>query len=178
VLNQRNMDRENMDRERNRENQHLRNVRNRQDRILEDRILVQLVPSGLGNPNQNLQNPERPAVPHESKSDRKVFIETTVSALSSAASPYFFKPIGPMSEKTRDFSVEVMALLRNNKNGGNFTSLQWKTYIDPIKAEIEEAFGSFDDLPLLYKPFEHQYIRLKDDGQSRNDYIFVSTLFA
>ena len=134
------------------------------------------MPSGLGNPNQDLQNPERPPVPHDSKADRKVFIETTVSAVSSAASPYFFHPIGPTSEKTKDFSVELMAMLRNNKNGGTFTSLQWKTYIEPIKMEIEQAYGSFDQLPVLFKPFEHQYIRLKDDGQSRNDYIFVSKL--
>ena len=127
--------------------------------------------SGLGNPNEYLQNPERPAVPHESKAEKKMFIEKAVSTLSSAASPFYFKPIGAMAGNATNFSFEVMALLRHIKNGGTFTSLQWKTLIDPIKNQIEENFGSFDQLPVLFKPFEHQYIRLKDDGESRNDYI-------
>jgi len=130
--------------------------------------------SGLGNPNANLQNPERAAVPHASKAEKKVFIEKTLSTLSSAASPYVFKPIGPMSESTQDFSVEVMSLLRHKKTGGTFNSLEWKSNIDPIKLEIQQNYGSFDQLPVLFKPFDHQYIRLKDNGESRNDYIFVS----
>ena len=133
--------------------------------------------SGLGNPNVDLQNPERPAVPHASKAETKVFIEMTVSTLSSAASPYVFKPIGTMAESAMNFCVQLMALLRYKKNGGTFTSLQWKSYIDPIKTEIQQNYGSFDQLPVLFKPFEHHYIRLRDDGESRNDYIFVSKTF-
>ena len=100
-----------------------------------------------------------------------------VSTLSSAASPFYFKPIGAMAQNAKNFAVQLMALLRYKKDVDNFTNLKWKEYIDMIKIQIEQNPGSVDRLPVLFQPFDHHLIRLKDHGEFRNDYIFVSLFF-
>jgi len=127
-----------------------------------------LIPSGLGEPNNRIQNMDAPGVPHNMKAEAKVFLESATSALISGASFYYFRPIGPITYELTSFIYELISILKHKQEFGRFTDLTWKNQIPILRAELDLL-----NLCPLVIPFEHELIRTSDNGISKNDYLFM-----